>query len=134
MLGNVKKLLKTKSLLASPSNVLPYSWHQVNIPANNLNFHWRWRDRIQAIFLNLFYFNTVCNHIIISSTILPLNQNNFQNDSDELDIDLGLQTQILALIFLSKRKYIIELTLKFMFSKKATKNNEIFNVDLTLTK
>ena len=27
-------------------------------PANNLNFHWRWRwwDRIQAIFFNLFYF------------------------------------------------------------------------------
>ena len=32
---------------------------QVNFTANNLNFHWRWRwwDRIQAIFLNLFYFN-----------------------------------------------------------------------------
>ena len=32
---------------------------QVNFPANNLNFHWRWRwwDWIQAIFLNLFYFN-----------------------------------------------------------------------------
>ena len=32
---------------------------QVNFPANNLNFHWSWRwwDRIQVIFLNLFYFN-----------------------------------------------------------------------------
>ena len=31
---------------------------RVNFPANNLNFHWRWRwwDLIQAIFLNLFYF------------------------------------------------------------------------------
>ena len=29
---------------------------QVNIPAHNLNFHWRWWDRIHAIFLNLFYF------------------------------------------------------------------------------
>ena len=31
---------------------------QVNFPANNLNFRWRqrWWDRIQAIFLNLFYF------------------------------------------------------------------------------
>ena len=29
---------------------------EVNFPANNLNFHWRWRDPIQAIFLNLFYF------------------------------------------------------------------------------
>ena len=34
---------------------------QVNFPANNLSFHWRWRwwDRIQAIFLNLFYFTTL---------------------------------------------------------------------------
>ena len=33
--------------------------HQVNFPANNLNFHWKWRwwDRIRAIFLNIFYFN-----------------------------------------------------------------------------
>ena len=32
---------------------------KLNFPANNLNFHWRWGwwDRIQAIFLNLFYFN-----------------------------------------------------------------------------
>ena len=32
---------------------------QVNFPANSLNFHWRrrWWDRIQAIFLNIFYFN-----------------------------------------------------------------------------
>ena len=29
---------------------------KVNFPANNLNFHWRWLDWIQAIFLNLFYF------------------------------------------------------------------------------
>ena len=30
----------------------------VYFPANNLNFDWRWRwwDRIQAIFLNIFYF------------------------------------------------------------------------------
>ena len=34
---------------------------QVNFPANNLNFHWTWRwwDRIQAIFLNLFYFTWI---------------------------------------------------------------------------
>ena len=39
LLGIVSKLLKT-------------------FPANNLNFHWRWRwwDPIQAFFLNLFYF------------------------------------------------------------------------------
>ena len=32
---------------------------QVNFPSHNLNSHWRWRwwDRIQAIFLNLSYFN-----------------------------------------------------------------------------
>ena len=29
---------------------------QINFLANNLNFHWRWWDWIQAIFLNLFYF------------------------------------------------------------------------------
>ena len=28
---------------------------RVNFPANNLNFHWRWWDQIQAIFSNLFY-------------------------------------------------------------------------------
>ena len=51
MLGVVNKLLKTKSLLTSSSNVLPYN-------LNNLNFHsrWGWWDWIQAIFLNLFYF------------------------------------------------------------------------------
>ena len=34
---------------------------QANFPAHNLNFHWRWRwwDRIQAIFLNLFYFKNL---------------------------------------------------------------------------
>ena len=33
---------------------------RVNFPANNLNFHWRWRwwDQIQAIFLNIFYFTS----------------------------------------------------------------------------
>ena len=29
---------------------------QGNLPNHNLNFHWRWCNRIQAIFLNLFYF------------------------------------------------------------------------------
>ena len=29
---------------------------QVNFPAHNLNFHWRWWDQVQAIFLNLFSF------------------------------------------------------------------------------
>ena len=52
LLGIVNKLLKTKWLFTSPGNVLP----QVNFHANNLNFHWRWWDQIQAIFLNLFYF------------------------------------------------------------------------------
>jgi hypothetical protein len=43
LLGIVNKLLKTKSLLMSPSNVLPYYpgliLSPVNFPANNLNFH-----------------------------------------------------------------------------------------------
>ena len=29
---------------------------QANFPVHNLNFHWRWWDRIQATFKNLFYF------------------------------------------------------------------------------
>ena len=37
--GIVSKLLKTKIVLTSPSNVLPYYLPQVNFPANNLNFH-----------------------------------------------------------------------------------------------
>ena len=34
---------------------------QVNFPTNSLNFHWGWRwwDRIQPIFLNLFYFTNI---------------------------------------------------------------------------
>ena len=39
----VIKLLKTKSLLTSPSNVLPYYLKQTFPPIHNLNFHWRWR-------------------------------------------------------------------------------------------
>ena len=35
---------------------------------NNLNFYWRWWDPIQAIFLNLFYFN--------SSNALTISRNN----------------------------------------------------------
>ena len=46
LLGLVNKLLKTTSL----SNVLPYN-------LNNFDRIWRWWDWIQAIFLNLFYFN-----------------------------------------------------------------------------
>ena len=38
---------------------------QVNFPTNNLNFHWRWWDRIKAIVLNLFYFNKV-DHCVMS--------------------------------------------------------------------
>ena len=42
-----------KILLSTLSNVL---LPKVNFPANNLNFHWRWRwwDQSQAIFLNHF--------------------------------------------------------------------------------
>ena len=34
---------------------------QVNFPAKNFNFHWRWLGRIQAIILNLFY--VICTYI-----------------------------------------------------------------------
>ena len=65
LLGIVNKLLRTKSLLKSP---------QVNFPANNLNFHWRkrWWDRIQAIFLNLFYFTKNFTWWIFQSIIREL--------------------------------------------------------------
>ena len=40
-------------------------------PAHNLNFHWRWRwwDRIQAIYLNLFYFTNLKFKSWLDSTI-----------------------------------------------------------------
>ena len=62
MLGIANKLLKTNFFwfLKFVDITLQYValLPQVNFPANNLNFHWRWRwlDQIQAIFLNLFYF------------------------------------------------------------------------------
>ena len=57
LMGFVNKLLKTKRLLTSPSYVLP-SLPQVNFPAHNLNFHWKWRwwDWIQTTISNNFYF------------------------------------------------------------------------------
>ena len=39
LLGVVNKVLKTKSLLTSPSNDLPQYLPQVNSPTNDLNFH-----------------------------------------------------------------------------------------------
>ena len=55
MFGDVNTLFVFKCFLTTPSNVLPLP--QANFPAHKLNFHWKWRwwDRIQAIFLNLFY-------------------------------------------------------------------------------
>ena len=57
LLDVVNKLLKTKRLLTSPSNVYSYYLNN-NFPTNNLNFHGRWWDWLQAIFLNLFYFSS----------------------------------------------------------------------------
>ena len=51
LLGIVKKLFSFKSLLTTSSSFCLYTF-----PAHNLNFHWKWRDRIQAIFLNPFQF------------------------------------------------------------------------------
>ena len=42
---------------------------QVNFPANNLNFHWRWWNWIQAIFLNNFYFIKTIKFPIGSGTL-----------------------------------------------------------------
>ena len=35
-----------------------------NFPSHNLNFHWKWWDQIQVIFLNLFYFTFLLDWII----------------------------------------------------------------------
>ena len=58
LLGFVNKLLKTKSLLTmpSPSNVLPLHLKQTILPIIWI-FTQGEGDQIQAIFLNLFYFN-----------------------------------------------------------------------------
>ena len=37
-------------------------------PVHNLNFHWRWWDGIQAIFLNLFFFISKIELVVISKT------------------------------------------------------------------
>ena len=49
LLGVVNKLFKTKSLLTSPNNFLPLHLKQTFLHII-LNFHWRWRDQIQATF------------------------------------------------------------------------------------
>ena len=57
LLGIVNKLLKNKKFVNITQQYFALLPH-LNFPANNLNFHWRWRwwDRIQAIFINIFYF------------------------------------------------------------------------------
>ena len=51
---NVKSTVKILSNFAAflENTTLP----QGNFPGNDLNFHWRWWDQIQAISLNFFYF------------------------------------------------------------------------------
>ena len=48
-----KTLLSIVNIIEQCFALLP----QGNFSANNLNFHWRWWDWLQAIVLNLFYFN-----------------------------------------------------------------------------
>ena len=58
LLGIVNKLLNTKSLLTSPSNVLPYYLKKTFLPIIWIFTEGeRWWDQIQANFLNLFYFS-----------------------------------------------------------------------------
>ena len=65
LLGVVNKLFVFRSLLTTSSNALPLHLKQT-FPPINLNFHSRWRrwDWIQAIFLNLFYFNIFLKKIL----------------------------------------------------------------------
>ena len=55
---------------------------QVNSPANNLNLHWsrRWWDRIQAIFLKLYWRENLHAIDISSTTYLPHLLNILKND------------------------------------------------------
>ena len=59
------------------------SWHHsvmicfYTFPVRNLNFYWRWLDWIQAIFLNLFYFNMYLSNLLFDQTA------NFLGESDE---------------------------------------------------
>ena len=94
LLGIVNKLLKTKSLLTSSSNVFALI-PEVNFPANNLNFHWRLRDQIHALFIcsTLKYiFNTnlgnrnslLFHNFMDSSTILISHLVKFVNAANSL--------------------------------------------------
>ena len=58
---------------------------QVNFPANNLNFHWRWRwwDQIQAIFLNIFYFNYYKSSLILGDKDANKIEDSPDNDHED---------------------------------------------------
>ena len=73
LLGIVNKLLKTKSQLIIHHPAMFSLIPEVKFPANSLNFRWRWWDEIQAIFLNLFYFNK---NILIPSSRITSSANN----------------------------------------------------------
>ena len=51
-------IFKNKKFV-DPAMFCLITWSKIYCQCNDLNFHWRWRwwDRIQAIFLNIFYFN-----------------------------------------------------------------------------
>ena len=53
--GKVYLRCKGKKMLGVVNKIFVFLT-QVIVPANNLNFHWRWWVQIQAIFVNLFYF------------------------------------------------------------------------------
>ena len=53
------KVLKTKSLLTSSSNVMPSRLKQTFSPITWIHWRWRWWDRIQATFKNLFFFQEI---------------------------------------------------------------------------
>ena len=60
--GKVCLRCDCKTLLGDVNKLFVFKLPQGNFPANDLNFYWRWRwwVRIQAIFLNLFDFNSWC--------------------------------------------------------------------------
>ena len=56
--GCCQQTFKYKEFVANSQQCFSFMYASSK-PFHNLNFHWRWWDRIQAIFLNLFYFNTM---------------------------------------------------------------------------
>ena len=139
MAGKFAWGLKTKRclLLSTKFGKQKVCWHHPamfclitssNFPANDLNFHWRWRwwDWIQAIFLNIFYFN--------SKTFLPITKALVFKSKCWFCFCVGVASVLLGKIKLKFSLFFksnIFCLVKFIYSEKATKFCEIFTLLLS---